>query len=161
MAPNPSDAMSQPPDTIPPRAHLEKAADLRAAGLGWDKIAGAVHREASEVESWPVLYRDLWDPLFLAANRRLAAEAEAEGRAILRKDLRVTEDKERRDIAKKLIDTGRRSAAGQPAAASSEVQHLADYLGSLSHDQLRTHLEELLADLEGDRDHDRAGPPVD
>ena len=155
--------MSQPPSTIPVRADIEMAADLRAAGCAWDNIAGRLGSglTGDVVETWPVRYRDVWGPQFVATNRRLAAEGEAEARAILRHDLRRTTDKERRDIARKLIDLGRRTTAGGlPTSSPSDVQHLTDYLEGLSHDDLRTHLEDLLAELEGDRDDDRGGPPV-
>ena len=155
--------MSEPPSTIPVRAEIEQATRLRAVGHSWDQVAQRIRPglTAAEVESWPLKYPDLWDSLFLAANRRLAAESEAEARAVLRTDLRATKDKERRDIAKKLIDQGRRTTPGQAAQFASEAQHLADYLEELNHDQLRTHLEELLADLEGDRPDDCDRPPVD
>jgi hypothetical protein len=153
--------MFKPPVTISVRADLEKAADLRALGCPWDKVGAALSRDAAEVASWPLQYRDLWDACFQAANRRLAAEAEAEGRAILRQELRNPQDKERRDIAKKLIDYGRRTTAGQPTSSPSEVQHLATYLEGLTHDELRTHLEELLLDLESDRDDDHDRPAED
>jgi len=152
--------MPESTHTIPVRADIELAADLRAAGCAWDQIAARVGSDLTGdvVETWPVRYRDVWDPQFHATNRRLAAEGEAEARAVLRHDLRRTQDKERRDIAKRLTDLGRRTTAGGPPPSSpSDVQHLADYLEGLSHDDLRTHLEDLLAELEGDRDdgHDR------
>jgi hypothetical protein len=155
--------MSQPPPTIPARADVEAAADLRAAGCSWEAIARRLADwfAPAAVESWPAAYPDVWDPRFYATHRRLAAEAEAEGRAVLRQDLRQTRDKDRRDVAKKLIDHGRRTApGGRQTSAASDVQNLVDHLEGLSHDDLRTHLEGLLAELEGGRGHDPGGPPV-
>src|SRR5262245_33947435 len=139
--------MAQPPATIPVRADLEAAADLRAAGFPWETIARKLDDRflPGAVEAWPAEFPDVWGPRFLATHRRLAAEAEAEARAVLRRDLRQTEGKDRRDVAKKLLDHGRRNTPGHPAASPSDVEHLVDYLEGLSHADLRSHLEGLLA----------------
>ena len=151
--------MSKRPLRVPLRTDLETAAELRAAGRSWDHVAREVRHDLAEVETWPRKYRDLWDPFFQAANRRLAAEAEAEGRAVLRQDLRQTDGKDRRDVAKKLVDHGRRTAGTGPAApAPSDAQRLADELEGLSHDELRTRVEALLARLVGDGPEDPGSP---
>ncbi len=88
----------------PSDAVLAEAAELRAAGSGWDAVARKVGRSADAARRWPALYPDRWAAALRDAERRLLAEAGAESVLILRQLLRSEDEKIRRDAARFLID---------------------------------------------------------
>src|SRR5436305_8849620 len=75
------------------KALLARAAELRAAGASWAKIAAEVGRAVKTCSQWPSLYPAWWGQLLRAAEDRLSAESGAEARVVLRKLLRSEDEK--------------------------------------------------------------------
>jgi RNA polymerase sigma-70 factor, ECF subfamily len=55
------------PDT---RSHLALAAEPRSAGQTWEAVARRVGRDPSTCRRWPSRYRQDWEPLYRAAQKR-------------------------------------------------------------------------------------------
>jgi len=49
---------------------VERAAQLRATGMGYVEIARQLNRPVSTVVNWPWRYRDYWNQLIAPASRR-------------------------------------------------------------------------------------------
>lgn len=76
-------------NTHPPSARrLRRAAELRAAGNAWEKVAADVGVRLAQVRAWPQQYPNRWRKAFDAAERQLLTEASIEAVAYLRKQLR-------------------------------------------------------------------------
>jgi hypothetical protein len=55
---------------------MEIAAELRVQGATWDTIAQVLGRHKRVLTRWVRYYAEDWEPLFKAAERRLADELE-------------------------------------------------------------------------------------
>jgi hypothetical protein len=65
-------------------ASLTLAAELRATGTSWTKIAQQVGRSPETCRQWPRFYPETWRRLFRAAESRASDEAVAEARTAVR-----------------------------------------------------------------------------
>jgi transposase len=119
---------------------LAAAAELRAAGNSWEKVAARLGRAADTCRRWPSRYRSAWDRLYRAAEQSQLTEARAEATAILRQQLRSEDAKETRDAAKALL-----AAAGRARKDSAESpdEPLEAFADSLSDGQVQDIAEEL------------------
>ena len=81
---------------------LARAAELRASGTSWDKVAVALGRSAATCRRWPHKYPDLWRQAFATAARERLAEGGAEGLRTLRELLR-SKDRQTRETAAKAL----------------------------------------------------------
>jgi hypothetical protein len=52
------------------RTLLAVAAEMRAIGYAWAAIAAEVNRKPDTCQKWPSRYRDDWDDVYRAAQRR-------------------------------------------------------------------------------------------
>lgn len=107
--------------TRPPSARLLRtAAELRALGNCWEKIAADVGQPVKVVKAWPQRYPTRWAKAFDAAVRLTLAEATAEAVLVLRKQLRSDDEKSAREASLKLVqvrtalDKAARPAKGDP-----------------------------------------------
>lgn len=90
--------------TRPPSARLIRtAAELKALGNCWEKIAADVGRPLKVVKTWPQRYPARWGPAFDAAVRQTLADATAEAVVTLRKQLRSEDAKTVREAGLKLV----------------------------------------------------------
>ena len=107
---------------------LADAAELKAGGASWEQVAARVGRRPATCRRWPVLYPDEWQRLLRSAERRLLAEAGAEGVHILRELLRSEDDKVRRDAARTLAalwdQCRRREKAADADARDPEKRYM-------------------------------------
>src|SRR6266568_8269785 len=70
--------MNQPSAELLER--LRTAAELRAAGMGWDVVAARVGAKAGTCSRWPSRHRDLWRALMREALRLTAQDSAIEAR---------------------------------------------------------------------------------
>jgi hypothetical protein len=131
---------------------LARAAELRAAGSSWERVAAALRRSRRTCQTWPSRYPDQWRQFYQAAERRQCAEAGAEAVRTLRGQLRSDDEKTQRDVAKTLVRlvgrdrpcaaTGGDPPAGDGPAADAEA---------LTDEQLRELAEAVLREVAGGR----------
>jgi hypothetical protein len=93
--------MNQPTNEFLER--LRSAAELRAAGLGWDVVAARVGVKAATCMRWPSQHRDLWRSLMREAERLAEQDGSIEARAMLRMVLRGQDDKNKINAAQQLL----------------------------------------------------------
>ncbi len=87
-----------------PPAHLIRtAADLRAAGNAWERVADEVEHPLTEVREWPQRYPARWQKAFAAAVQRALVEATSETITLLRKQLRSKNAKSVREAGVMLV----------------------------------------------------------
>ena len=87
----------------PPARLLRTAAELRALGNAWEKVAADVGQPVKVVKAWPRRYPTQWAKAFDAAVRLTLAEATAEAVLVLRKQLRSEDEKSVREASLKLV----------------------------------------------------------
>lgn len=87
----------------PPARLVRAAAESRAAGNAWEKVAADVGRTTAVVRTWPRRYAGVWREAFADAERRALAEATAEAVVLLRKQLRSEDEKAVREASLKLV----------------------------------------------------------
>jgi hypothetical protein len=151
------------PDPKPPsESVLARAAELRAAGNGWEAVAEVLRRSPGTVRRWPELYTDRWQAAVRLAERRLLADAGAESILVLRQLLRSRDDKVRRDAAKFLIflrlEQAKLDLKAEPAPAEPTPDRLfAEFLEAHTDEQL----EQLAASLRSTPLPPRGGSPRD
>ncbi len=125
--------MNQPSAELLER--LRTAAELRAAGMGWDVVAARVGAKAGTCSRWPSRHRDLWRALMREALRLTAQDSAIEARATLRKVLRGEDDKQKIAAAGQLLKPpksrprGKRSVRPEDralAAFISQVRSVSD-----------------------------------
>jgi hypothetical protein len=136
----------------PPPAHLIRtAADLRAAGNAWERVADEVEYPLDDVREWPQRYPMRWRKAIEAAVRRTLAEATAEAVLYLRKQLRSENDKSVREASLKLaqvcilLEKARRPAKGdtqQPTSPPGYADRLLNYVRGMTDEQLAEEMAE-------------------
>ncbi len=87
----------------PPARLIRTAADLRAAGNAWERVADEVEYPLAEVRTWPQRYPARWQKAFEAALQRALVEATSETITLLRKQLRSKNAKSVREAGAKLV----------------------------------------------------------
>src|SRR5690349_12071206 len=92
---------------------LAAAAERKAGGASWEQVAAHVGRRTATCRRWPALYPAEWRRLFREAERRLFADAGAEGVLALRALLRSEDEKVRRDAARVLVGVLERLRAAE------------------------------------------------
>ena len=131
----------------PPRALINQAAELRAAGSSWEAVAREVGRTLDTVRRWPTLYKSIWKEAIQRAEEQLLTETTAESVFTLRRQLRSEDDKSSRDAAEKLIKfrlaTKPKAQVTTSQQPSSDAGRIVRYLEGLTDAQL----EELIAQL--------------
>jgi hypothetical protein len=132
----------------PPEAVLARAAELRAAGNGWEVVAQTLRRSLPVVRRWPDLFPDRWQAATRLAERRLLSDASAESVLVLRQLLRSNDDKVRRDAARLLVslrlEQAKLDQKAEPEAAAPTPDRLfAEFLEAHTDEQL----EQLAASL--------------
>ena len=139
----------------PPPTHLIRtAADLRAAGNAWERVADEVGYTPAEVREWPQRYPARWRKGIDAAVRRALAESTAEAILQLRKQLRSEDEKSVREAGLKLVqvrvmmDKARRPAKGDQQQPTSPPGY-ADRLLALVRGMTDEQLAEEVAEMEG------------
>jgi hypothetical protein len=86
---------------------LARAAEMRAGGLSWERVAAKVGRSVATCRRWPYTHASLWRRAYAIAARERFAEAGAEGLQILREMLRSAGKDVRQNVAKVLAALGR------------------------------------------------------
>jgi hypothetical protein len=109
---------------------LRTAAELRAAGLSWEVVAGRVGRAAATCSRWPSRYADLWRSVFREAVRQSEQESAIEARATLRKMLRGEDDRQKLTAAQQLLKAPRPRPRGKRMIAP-EDRVLAAFISQL------------------------------
>ena len=89
--------------TPPVERMMEEAAEKRAAGCSWTKVAEQLQRSVDTVRKWPVRYPELWRRLLSKAREQHVTDASAEAISILRTHLRDEDKKLAHDAAKVII----------------------------------------------------------
>lgn len=92
-----------PTHSPPTASSIRLAAELRAAGNAWEKIAKDVGRPLADVRTWPQRFPTRWRKAIEAAERRTLAESTAEAVLVLRKQLRSEDEKSVREAGMKLV----------------------------------------------------------
>jgi hypothetical protein len=141
-------------DTPSPKllALLTLAAELRAAGSSWGKVAEQVKRSAETCRQWPRLYPELWRRLYRQAAGQRSAEAAVEAQLYLRKLVRHEDPKISLRAAQLLqrawedhMDREDRTERPDPVRVAVEIAEFAKYLKEMTDDQLAKHLADFLA----------------
>jgi len=134
--------------TNPPPAHLIRtAADLRAAGNAWERVADEVEYPLVEVREWPQRYPTRWRKATEAAVRRTLSEATGEALLYLRKQLRSENAKVVCEASLKLVqvrvllEKAHRPAKGDTQQTTSPpgyADRLLNYVRGMTDEQLAT-----------------------
>ncbi|MCU0706069.1 MAG: hypothetical protein MUF18_19070 [Fimbriiglobus sp.] len=129
------------------------AAELRAAGNAWEKIAADVDRPVKVVREWPRRFPAQWRRAFAIHERRMLAEATSEAVVVLRQQLRSKDEKTAREAGVKLVqvrtmlEKARGPKAEKPKSKSSppgSADRLLAILRGMTDEELRqAALEEL------------------
>src|SRR5262249_44684509 len=77
--------MKLPPQELRALVHL--AAQLRATGNSWEKVAKQVGRSARTCRHWPLTYADFWHRVFLKTELQFIAAAANDAITLLRSQL--------------------------------------------------------------------------
>jgi hypothetical protein len=106
--------MEKPPARLIPL--LTAAADLRAAGCSWAKVADKTQRDPETCRHWPRRYPDAWKRLYRQAEDLMLHQAGAEAVATLRGLLVDPDSKTRLGAARTLLraQAGLRRLEGPP-----------------------------------------------
>jgi hypothetical protein len=67
---------------------IQRAAALRASGLGWECVGREVHRSAESVRRWPREHPEAWRRFYHEAEAVCLTEVAAESLFVLQKQLR-------------------------------------------------------------------------
>jgi hypothetical protein len=128
------------------------AAELRAGGSSWVKVAEQVERGAETCRQWPRRYPELWRQLYREAIGQRSAEAAAEAQLYLRKLVRDDDPRISLKAAELLqrgwenhMDREDRMERPDPARVAVEIAEFAKYLKGMTDDQLARHLADFLA----------------
>jgi hypothetical protein len=135
--------MKHPPTRIV-RA-FRRAARLRAAGVGWDRVAEALRRKIETVEEWPDDYPEYWDIVYARQERHARAECRAESRQYLRVHLRAQDAKICQNSARPLVNLTDPPPIPQESKPTSHLHRYADHLGGLSDEERDTLFKEEIA----------------
>ena len=135
--------MKHPPTRIV-RA-FRRAARLRAAGVGWDRIAHDLKRKVETVEEWPDDYPDYWDMEYARQERRGCADCRAEGRQYLRMHARGQDAKVSQTAARTLANLPDPPPIPEESKPTTDGHRFADYVGGLSDEERDTLFEEEMA----------------
>jgi hypothetical protein len=82
---------------------MKAAAELRAAGVAWARIAEKLNCRPGACRNWKWRYRVVWAEIYAAALAERDDESEAESIRGLRELLRSKEETMRRDAARYLL----------------------------------------------------------
>jgi hypothetical protein len=82
---------------------IRAAAELRAAGVAWARIAEKLNRQPNTCRHWTWRYRVFWADIYAAALAERDDESEAESIRGLRELLRSKDETMRRDAARYLL----------------------------------------------------------
>lgn len=138
---------------------LDKAAELRALGLGWELIGPKVHRSADRVSRWPREYPIRWAAALKRAEKDNLQNAAAESVNILRNQMRLKDEKLKQSAATSLLkhqSTVAKKPARKKAAlktATGPALRLAEYVEALSD----ADLDQLLGEM---ADEPEASPAI-
>jgi hypothetical protein len=131
---------------------LTTAAELRAAGGSWAKVAEQVGRSAETCRHWPRRFPKTWQGLYRDAENHLIAEGGAEARTILRQLLRAKETKVALAAAQLLLrcrdqqrTQEKQAERPSPSQLATEITEFAKFLKGLTDAQLASHLNDFLA----------------
>jgi hypothetical protein len=133
-------------------ASITLAAELRAAGNSWVKVAEQVKRGAETCRQWPRLYPELWRRLYREAIGQRTAEAAVEAQLYLRRLVRHEDPRISLRAAELLqrgwedhMDREDRTERPDPDWVAAEIAEFAKYLKGMTDDQLARHLADFLA----------------
>jgi len=112
---------------------LARAAELRAGGNSWERVAAQVGRSVATCRRWPYTHAKLWRRAYATAARERFAEAGAEALQVLREMLRSQDKALSQNAAKALaalarprpFRAGRRQQA-QPDALQLALEEFTD-----------------------------------
>src|SRR5262249_50965762 len=175
--PRPSGGAARPRLSPPSRSPMEKpparliplltaAADLRAAGSSWAKVADKVQRDAETCRHWPRRYPDAWKRLYRRAEDLMPPQAGAGAVATLRGLLLDPDSKVRLGASRALLraQAGARALEGPPGPEPPDDGFRAylPYLKSLSDAELVARVRSYLnsPDAADDDDEDDLPPPA-
>jgi Homeodomain-like domain len=130
---------------------IERAAQLRATGMGYLEIARELGRPVNTVRNWSYTYRDHWNQLMATHQQGVTTDAYSEALASLRVLLRSDDERIRRDAAKAILDTTGPIQPVPDQPPITDLHRFADYLEGLSD-------EDLLALLGAKDTRDLTGP---
>jgi hypothetical protein len=130
----------------PSTATLRTAAELRAAGNVWEKVADDTGYPIAVVKTWPHRYRARWQRELAAAERRALADATAEAILMLRKQLRSEDASSVREAAGKLVQirVALERAAPTPPTTDSPpgfAERLVRYVQGKTREELAARLD--------------------
>ncbi len=150
-------------ETLPARIlpSLTRAAELRASGSSWAKVAQELGRSAETCRHWPRRYPATWRRLYRQAAAEGAAEGGAEAHVRLRMLIRHDDPRISLRAAALLqraweeqMRREDRDDRPEPGPVAADVAEFARYLKGLTDDQLA----KLLADFLARRPAAAAGP---
>jgi hypothetical protein len=124
-----------PPDLV---EAVERAAELRAVGNGWERVARELGMPVPTIRGWSRTYREYWDQLSAIFGRSWTLELRTEAFGYLQKLLRSGDEKVCQIAAKELIAATEKIALPQnnEPAPMSELCRFAARLEELSDDEL-------------------------
>ena len=126
------------------------SAEMRVLGKSWESIALLVGEDVKTCQNWPRLYPDIWQQAYRLAEMQSIHDGANESLLEMRRRLR-SEDKEEAFEAAEILFKAQidllkhTSKAVEPPALQSPLLPLYDYLASLSHEDRRHLLDDLLA----------------
>jgi hypothetical protein len=123
---------------------VERAAEMRFAGNGWEHVARELDQTIAAIREWPRAYREFWDQQFAACSRSRSLELRAEALACLRLQLRSEDVAVCRFAAKEVLAATEKIALPQSRepAPMSELCRFAAHLEELSDDEIAELMDE-------------------
>ncbi len=126
-------------NNVPPEilSLMTTAAELRATGTSWEKIAARVRRNPRTCRRWRETYPEAWRRLYHAAEEELLNACGAESALVLRNLLRSEDEKVRSAAGRNLLSVRMRLRSGEDkgegAAPNPYAQAIALFLAE--HDE--------------------------
>jgi hypothetical protein len=108
---------------------IQRAAALRASGVGWEFVGREIHRAPETVRRWPREHPDAWRRLYHEAEAVCLAEVAAESLFVLQKQLRSLNESTVFKAAQLLFKTRwlmRQHAAALAAEAATDNERRED-----------------------------------
>src|SRR5262245_64752933 len=141
---------------------LTAAADFRAAGCSWARVADKVQRDAETCRRWPRRYPETWKRLYRQAEDLMLHQAGAEAVATLRGLLLDPDSKVRLGASRALLraQAGARALEGPPGPEPPDDGFRAylPYLKSLSDAELVARVRSYLNNPDAEDDDDDPPP---
>jgi len=109
-------------NNVPPEilSLMTTAAELRATGTSWEKIAARVRRSPRTCRRWRETYPEAWRRLYHDAEEELLNACGAESALVLRNLLRSEDEKVRSAAGRNLLGVRMRMRSGEDRGGKGE-----------------------------------------